>query len=177
MQSKFQINPLRKRRLLELLTTLFPEYSLIRIKRNGLISFGDKILCIPIIKQKVHISELCIDEIPRRLGKYRRGNIQNYINITNEYLEYIISSCACNVIDFLYQEYSNIKSSSKVDILLEDSQYFLTESKPDSETIGTIFKQVTRKHDISDLIKLLNKAHLKESVSDAKRRLLFISTK
>lgn len=175
MQSKFEINPLRKKRLMELLITLFPEYNIIRIKQTGLISFGNKLLLIPIIKHKVHISELCLDEIPKRLGKYRQGNIKSYVQLTNQYLEYIITNHVCNVIDYLYQEFSNIKSSSRVDALLEDAHLSLIESKPDSETIGVIIKQIIRKPDLSDIINLLNKVAIKEPIKDQYRRLSFLS--
>ncbi len=175
MQSKFEINSLRKKRLIEMLNTLFPEYSLIRIKRNGFILFGTRIIGIPIIKYKVHISELCIDELPKRLGKYRRGNIPGYLQVIDQYLEHILSNNVCNPIDFLYQEYSNIKSSSKIDILLEDSQKSLPESNPDSITIGTIIKEAFYNSDISSIIKALNNLTSKESTKDQYRRLLFLS--
>ena len=177
MQSKFKMNPLRKKRLIEMLKVLFPEYSLIRIKRNGLVLFGSIILFIPIIEQRIHISELCIDELPKRLGKYRRGSINNYINIINQYLECIITNNISNVIDFLYQEYSNIKSSTHINVLLEDAQYSLPESKSDSITIGVLFQQTKHKSILSDIIKNLKTIQVKEPIPDQFRRSSFLISK
>lgn len=174
MLSKFELNTFRKKRLKELLKTLFPEYDVIRIKNNGLILFGKKYFKLSFIKQRVHVSELCIDEIPKRLAKYRHGNIGYYVQTINTYLDHIINNNVCNIIDFLYKEYSNIKSSSRVDILLEDSQFSLPESNPDSETIGTILNKVIRNNNISDIIGNLNRLYPKESIRDQYCRVMFL---
>ena len=157
MQSKFELNPFRRTKLLGMLKILFPEYDLIRIKRNGMISFGFKVLCIPIIKQRLHISELCINEIPNRLGKFRKVNVTCYLQNIKEILEYIIVNNSNNVIDYLYQEFSNLKSSNKVDLLLEDAKVNSFESS-DSVTINILFKdQVKRNPNVKDIIKHLNR--------------------
>lgn len=170
-------NTAQKTKLKVLLSVLFPYYTYIKIKKNGMIKLGTKILwgCIPIVQQTFHISELCITQLPDKLSQYRQGNT-NYTKIYNEYLEYIIHNRKCNIIDFLYSEFMKIKSSSKVDILLEDAQLFLTESNPDSITIGTIItgKHIPQSSKLKQTINLFNKFYPRESIKDQYDRLSFI---
>jgi len=172
-------NTAQKLKLKTLLKVLFPSYTYVKIKKNGMVKLGIKILfdCIPVVQQTFHISELCITQFPDKLSQYRQGNV-NYSKVYNEYLEYIIYNRKCNVIDFLYAELQKIKSSSKVAILLEDAQLFLPESNSDSITIGTIITE-TRNHipqssKLNQTINFLNKLYPKESIKDQYDRLLFI---
>jgi hypothetical protein len=132
---KFELTAFRKKKLRDMLQSLFPEYDLFRIKRNGMISFGYKFYFIPIIKKRIHISELCIDEIPKRIGKNRSVC---YMQSVNKTINYILVNHSYNIIDYLYQEYYNIKSSNKVDLLIKDNQLSSSESDSDSITIKTI---------------------------------------
>lgn len=172
-------NTAQKLKLKILITSLFPRYTYVKIKKNGMINLGTKILwnCIPIVQQTFHISELCITQLPDKLSQYRQGNT-NYTKIYNEYLEYIIHNRRCNIIDFLYSEFLKIKSSSKVDILLEDAQLFLPEPNPGSITIGTIItetkKNTFQSFKLKQTIRFLNEFCPKESIKDQYDRLSFI---
>lgn len=176
------MNKTRKEKLYSLLHILYPQYKYIQISNNGFVKFGDIILSfIPIVKEKVHISELAITNIPIKLSKYRQGN-SNYTEVYNKYLEYIILYQNCNVIDYLYKELLKIKSSSRVDILLENAQQLLPESNSDSITIGTIIKQTfkckanifNRLNESITLLERRTKSRILESTEEQDERLKFI---
>lgn len=173
-------NKEHKMKLKELIKVLFPCYSYISIKKNGTVKLGKKVLfnCIPKIQLKIHVSELCISILPVKLSEYRQGN-KRYAEIYSKYLEYIIYYHKCNVIDYLYDELMRIKSSSKVDILIENAQLFLQQAESgQSITIGTIIKEslnnVPQKEKLKDTLKLLRN-WTKESLMDQYSRLSFIS--
>jgi len=175
-------NTSQKVKLKTLISILFPNFTYVKIKKNGMIKLGVKVLfdCIPIVQQVFHISELCITQFPEKLSQYRQGNI-NYTKVYNEYLEYIIYNKKCNVIDFLYTELQKIKSSSKVETLLEDSQLFLKESQSDSITIGTIITETRNNHipqysKLNKTINYLTGVYPKESIQDKYSRTSFISS-
>jgi hypothetical protein len=177
--SMFEIkNKEHQMKLKELIKVLFPYYSYVSIKKNGVIKLGKKVFfnCIPKIQLEIHVSELCISMIPVKLSEYRQGN-KRYAEVYNKYLEYIIYYHKCNIIDYLYDELLRIKSSSRVDILIENAQLFLpqTESGQSITTIGTIFSNnVPQKERLKDTLELLRN-WTKESLIDQYNRLSFIS--
>lgn len=174
--SIFKLDKRRKEKLLELIRTLYPTYDYVKITSQGFVKLGYKLLFIPIVKLKVHITELLITDVPKKLSVYRQGNT-SYVEIYNKYLEFIIYNKNCNVIDYLYNEFQKIKSSSKVEILLENQQLFLSESNSDSITIGTIIHQSfwgsTDSYKLDETLKLLNR-FCKEPIKDQISRLSFI---
>src|SRR3972149_2300868 len=179
--SIYKLNPLRKKKLIEILKTLYPEWNKIRIKRNGFIiykkytNFG--IIQIFPKKEKYHISEICIHHLPKRLSLYRQGNT-NYTPIYNEWLEYIINNQLQNIVDYLYMEFCKIKTTDRSSIILENSVLSLPDRK-NNNTIGNIVKEIIRNYSIDlnqnfnktiKIIKLLEK----ESIKDIYERGIFL---
>lgn len=94
---------------------LFPEYKFILIKKNGIVKLRRYWFSLFICKS-IHISELCITEIPIKLSNFRQGD-NKYTPTYKEYLNDIIGNNLCNVIDWLYQEFLKIKKNSKIEVV------------------------------------------------------------
>lgn len=176
MQSNLRLNSRRKENLHKVLIVLFPEYKYIIIKNNGFIKFKKyRLSC----GKKVHLNELIFSEISKRLSLYRGGH-KDYNEIYNNYFVDIISSNQCNIVDFLYNEFIKLKTTSKTEILLERSQCELTEAPVNIVTIGEVVKRIIPcmniKNKFTDTLSLLKRRESMETVSDRYNRLLFITT-
>jgi hypothetical protein len=136
MNSIFKINKLRRKKLKEILKTLFPEYKYIFVKNNGVIIFRKYWF---FTYKSIHISELSITEIPERLSNFRQGD-KEYTPVYNQYLEYIIHYKIKNVIDYLYSEFLKVKKDSRLTILVENAKLLLPVAT-EYETIGSIITQ------------------------------------
>jgi hypothetical protein len=174
MKSKLEITSLRKQRILLILKTLFPEYSYITISNSGNIRFKKHWISFG---SKVNIFELAFTDLSKRLSNYRNGN-QNYYVVYNEYLRDILSSRK-NIIDYIYFEFVKIRNSSKVELLVERSQFELPQSSSDKITIGEVISNLrithtTLKDGLGDAFNYIRRLNL-ENKQDRNDRFRFIS--
>lgn len=151
-----------------MLSVLFPEYSYIHVQKNGIVKLGSKLWVTHFTKHKLGVSELCWSELLKRLIKYRKGNETSYKKLLLEHQIYTdFYDYNNNLVDFLYNEFSKIKSSSKVDILLEDAHQSLLNSIESDKiiTIKTIFAKPRKRYNCDTVVEMLQK---KYSIKDHK---------
>jgi len=136
MESIFKLNKLRRRKLKEMIKVLFPEVKFIFVRNNGVVILRKYWYSS---YKSIHVSELCITQIPERLSKFRQGD-NLYVPVYKSYLEYIIHSNAGNVINWLYSEFLKIRREPKLEILVKKNSLLLPENS-NCETIGFIINQ------------------------------------
>jgi hypothetical protein len=115
----FKLNPIWIFLLYQILIILFPEYKVIKVKKNGNISFKHHWWNI-FSKQKVHFSELLYSEIPTRLSRYRYGRLNKQYE---EQLRTVIrSDCpSCHIVEFLFRELNKGQiTDTKLSRIIED---------------------------------------------------------
>jgi hypothetical protein len=174
MKSKIEITKLRRQRILLILKTLFPEYRYITISNSGNITFKKYWISYG---NKVNIFELAFTELSKRLSNYRNGN-QNYFVVYNDCLRDILSSRK-NLIDYIYFEFTKIRTSSKVELLVERSQFALPKGDSNKITIGEVISNlrvtnVSLKNGLGDAFSYIKRLNL-ESKQDRSDRFRFIS--
>jgi hypothetical protein len=106
---------LQKKKLKEMILNLFPKYKYVQINKNGIIllrkSFWWYLL---LIADKVDITEMCAVSIPEKLEKLKSKthNEDEYVSAYNPYSYAVLDLMHHRmnvVIDYLYNEYVNIK--------------------------------------------------------------------
>lgn len=137
MESIFKLNKLQRRKLKEMIKILFPEYSSIFIKFNGIIILRK--YWFSCTWKSIHVSELCITQLPERLSKFKKESSE-HIPIYNMWLNHIIHNNICNVINWLYIEFLKIKHES-VHCSYKHDGKLLFDNDPRYETIGNILKK------------------------------------
>lgn len=140
MRSKLRLNKKRKENLLFILITLFPEYNYFSINKKGTIRFRKNWMSLG---RKINIHELVFTEISDRLSAYRQGS-QDYRTIYNDEMVDIISTGRMNLIDYLYQEFLNIRKLSKEELLAEKTHLQLKNAEV-VVTIGEIIPSFIEK--------------------------------
>jgi len=109
---------LQKKKLIEMISKLFPEYKFTRIARNGIVSMSKSFWHLLFIRpKKAHISEICTVLIPERLDKlyyktFEDSDTPIYHRVYNKYSHLVLELLHHrdkSVIDYLYDEYSHIK--------------------------------------------------------------------
>ncbi len=144
MNSIFKVTKLRRYKLKEMISLLFPEFKYIFVKNNGIVKFKRHWFSLFTCKS-IHVSELCITEIPNRLSEFRQGDIE-YSSVYSTYLEHIIYYKIYNIIDWLYSEFLKIKKDSKLEVLVSRSNLLLSVGDPEEcETISNIICQDNKK--------------------------------
>jgi hypothetical protein len=136
MNSIFKLSKLQRMKLKEMIRTLFPEYESIFVKFNGIIILRK--YWYSCTWKSIHVSELCITELPERLSKFKK-NSNEHVPIYNIWLNHIIHNNICNVINWLYIEFLKIKHESIYCCRYDSS--LLSENDPKFETIGDILKR------------------------------------
>lgn len=100
---------LQKKKLKEMILRLFPEYQYVKFGSNGLISLSKSFWYFIFKRETVHISELCTVYIPERLEKLENKTKMRVYNIHSHIVLDLLHYKANGVIDYLYDEYINIK--------------------------------------------------------------------
>jgi hypothetical protein len=95
-----------------MLEEMFYEFETIKVRRNGIVVFRRRWFHLQ--STKIHASELCIRELPKRLSmflqQYNTGFYNDYMDKFKERLAKILSmEVYDNPIDFLYREFSEFK--------------------------------------------------------------------
>jgi len=117
MKSKLELNKVRKKNLLRILHTLFPEYKHIHVKKNGNIIFKRRWFSF---SKRINLYELIFTEILPRMSRFRNGG-RSHRGIYDDvvYLNDIISSGKRNVVDYLNQLFSSLKGPILVNSIVD----------------------------------------------------------
>lgn len=107
-----QLNKSRRILLKTILENIFSEFDSIKIKRNGIVVFRRRWFYLR--AEKIHASELCISEIPKRLSillqEYNTGSYENYMLLFRENItQILLRETYNNIIDYLYEEFNKFK--------------------------------------------------------------------
>jgi hypothetical protein len=121
-----------------MIRVLFPEYKYILVKFNGIINLRK--YWYSLTWKSIHVSELCITELPERLSKFKKGNSEHVVTY-NMCLNHIIHNNIYNVVNWLYFEFLKIKRESNTCPYYKNSNSLLSDNDPKYETIGDMFRK------------------------------------
>ena len=106
---KLIISTSAKEKLLKMALALFPEYSKITLGRNGMVKFFRRGIFKLYPQAKIHFSDLCLADIPRRMSMSRYGNT----DLTRQYFKEItvrLRPGSLNyVVDYLWEEFMKVR--------------------------------------------------------------------
>lgn len=112
----YHINPVRKAKIKEILSSLYPNKKVI-VKKDGtiIIKSKAKLLFIPVwvTVKETTLEELIVSEIPDSLSMIRQSNLE-YSKTISQDVDSILATNKCNVIDHLYDTFIFAKLNSKV---------------------------------------------------------------
>ena len=152
---------------------LFPEYKYVFVGKDGMVSLSKSLLhLIFIIFDRVHLTELCLVQIPERLEMlrikvFKENDTPVYENVYNSYSHIVLEMLhhrSRSIIDYLHDQYWYIKYG------INKNYNTVHNILPEyAKSVSTILSRKVKTDSI--VLSRLSNAHVKQSLLHWKRSL------